>query len=174
MSATSWSAPVRSGRVASSTRSRSAPPMSPATTTCMTRRRALLAMSCSAPTERHPILGYRACVCGIAGLVSWDTAPDEQAVRRMNTALKHRGPDAEGVWTQGPAVLGFRRLAIIDLSPEANQPLLNEDGTIGVVVNGEIYNFEALRAELLRRGHRFRSHSDCEVVVHLYEVHGAE
>jgi asparagine synthase (glutamine-hydrolysing) len=113
-------------------------------------------------------------VCGIAGLVSWDTPPDEQAVRRMNTALKHRGPDAEGVWTQGPAVLGFRRLAIIDLSPEANQPLLNEDGTIGVVVNGEIYNFEALRAELLRRGHRFRSHSDSEVVVHLYEEHGAE
>jgi asparagine synthase (glutamine-hydrolysing) len=120
------------------------------------------------------MLVYRACVCGIAGLVSWDTPPDEQAVRRMNAALKHRGPDAEGLWTHGPAVLGFRRLSIIDLSPEANQPLLNEDGTIGVVVNGEIYNFEALRAELLRRGHRFRSHSDCEVVVHLYEEHGAE
>jgi asparagine synthase (glutamine-hydrolysing) len=120
------------------------------------------------------MLGYRERVCGIAGLVSRDSPPDEQAVRRMNAALRHRGPDAEGLWTRGAAVLGFRRLSIIDLSPEANQPQLNEDGTIGAVVNGEIYNFEPLRDDLLRRGHTFRSHSDCEVVVHLYEEHGAE
>ena len=95
------------------------------------------------------------------------------AVRRMNAALAHRGPDAEGIWTRGRAALGHRRLSIIDLSPEANQPLLNEDGSIGVVVNGEIYNFAELREGLVARGHVFRSKSDSEVVVHLYEEHGA-
>ena len=71
-------------------------------------------------------------------------------------------------------MLGHRRLSIIDLSPEANQPLLNEDGTIGVVVNGEIYNFAELREDLVKRGHVFRSNSDCEVVVHLYEEYGVD
>jgi asparagine synthase (glutamine-hydrolysing) len=92
----------------------------------------------------------------------------------MNAALRHRGPDAEGIWRSGRAVLGHRRLSIIDLSPEANQPLLNEDGSVGIVVNGEIYNFAALREDLLRRGHVFRSGSDSEVVVHLYEEFGAD
>jgi asparagine synthase (glutamine-hydrolysing) len=91
----------------------------------------------------------------------------------MNAALAHRGPDAEGGWTSGRAALGHRRLSIIDLSPEANQPLLNEDRTIGAVVNGEIYNFAELRADLVRRGHTFRSNSDSEVVLHLYEEYGA-
>jgi asparagine synthase (glutamine-hydrolysing) len=100
--------------------------------------------------------------------------PDERAVRRMNAAIEHRGPDSEGVWSRGRAALGFRRLAIIDLSPEANQPFTNEDGTIGAVVNGEIYNFVEVREDLRKRGHVFRSHSDCEVVVHLYEEYGAE
>lgn len=90
----------------------------------------------------------------------------------MNDALRHRGPDAEGLWERGRGALGHRRLSIIDLSSEANQPLLNEDGDIGVVVNGEIYNFEPLREDLMRRGHRFRSKSDSEVVVHLYEEFG--
>jgi asparagine synthase (glutamine-hydrolysing) len=111
-------------------------------------------------------------VCGIAGLVARGAAPDEGAVRRMNAALAHRGPDAEGLWARGRGVLGHRRLSIIDLSPEATQPLLNEDGSIGVVVNGEIYNFAELRADLVRRGHAFRSSSDSEVVVHLYEEYG--
>jgi asparagine synthase (glutamine-hydrolysing) len=111
-------------------------------------------------------------VCGITGLVSRGTRPDETRVRRMNDALRHRGPDAEGVWIRGRGVLGHRRLSIIDLSPEANQPLLNEDATIGVVVNGEIYNFAELRDELIERGHVFRSGSDSEVVLHLYEEHG--
>jgi asparagine synthase (glutamine-hydrolysing) len=92
----------------------------------------------------------------------------------MNAALAHRGPDAEGLWTSGRAALGHRRLSIIDLSPEANQPLLNEDGTVGAVVNGEIYNFAELREDLVRRGHTFRSNSDSEVVLHLYEEYGAE
>jgi asparagine synthase (glutamine-hydrolysing) len=92
----------------------------------------------------------------------------------MNAALAHRGPDAEGLWARGRGVLGHRRLSIIDLSVEANQPMLNEDGTIGAVVNGEIYNFEPLREELVRRGHTFRSVGDCEVVVHLYEEYGPD
>jgi asparagine synthase (glutamine-hydrolysing) len=92
----------------------------------------------------------------------------------MNAALRHRGPDAEGAWTSGRAALGHRRLSIIDLSAEANQPLLNEDRTIGAVVNGEIYNFAELRAELVGKGHTFRSNSDSEVVLHLYEEYGAD
>jgi asparagine synthase (glutamine-hydrolysing) len=111
-------------------------------------------------------------VCGITGLLSREARPDETVVRRMNDALVHRGPDAAGIWRSGRAVLGHRRLSIIDLSAEARQPLLNEDETIGVVVNGEIYNFAELREDLLRRGHRFRSGSDSEVVLHLYEELG--
>jgi asparagine synthase (glutamine-hydrolysing) len=92
----------------------------------------------------------------------------------MNAALTHRGPDAEGLWRSGRGVLGHRRLSIIDLSPEATQPLLNEDGTIAVVVNGEIYNYVELRRELVAKGHTFRSGSDSEVVLHLYEEVGAD
>ncbi|MEO7113051.1 MAG: hypothetical protein ABI183_21615, partial [Polyangiaceae bacterium] len=90
----------------------------------------------------------------------------------MNDALAHRGPDAEGIWAIGRAVLGHRRLSIVDLSVAANQPLLNEDGSIGVVVNGEIYNFESIRDELRAKGHVFKSDSDSEVVVHGYEEYG--
>jgi asparagine synthase (glutamine-hydrolysing) len=111
-------------------------------------------------------------MCGIAGLISREGPPDEGAVRRMTVALRHRGPDADGIWTRGRGALGHRRLSIIDLSPEANQPLLNEDATMGAVVNGEIYNFAELRADLVRRGHAFRSGSDSEVVLHLYEEYG--
>jgi asparagine synthase (glutamine-hydrolysing) len=92
----------------------------------------------------------------------------------MNAALAHRGPDSEGLWTSGQAVLRHRRLAIIDLRPEADQPLLNEDGSIGLVVNGEIYNFAELREGLVGRGHAFRSKSDGEVILHLYEEQGAD
>ncbi|HXN31850.1 MAG TPA: asparagine synthetase B, partial [Polyangiaceae bacterium] len=113
-------------------------------------------------------------VCGISGHVSGDGRPDERAVRRMNAAQRHRGPDAEGVWASGRAALGHRRLSIIDLSPEAHQPLLNEDRTIGATVNGEIYNFAELRADLVGKGHTFRSNSDSEVVLHLYEEYGAD
>jgi len=92
----------------------------------------------------------------------------------MCDAIAHRGPDAEGMWSRGGAVLGHRRLSIIDLSHEARQPLLNEDETIGVVVNGEIYDFVELRDELRARGHSFRSNSDSEVVVHAYEEYGLD
>lgn len=90
----------------------------------------------------------------------------------MNRALAHRGPDADGTWNHGPCALGHRRLSIIDLRPEANQPFLNEDNTLVLVANGEIYNFNDLRAELVQKGHRFRSDSDNEVILHLYEELG--
>jgi asparagine synthase (glutamine-hydrolysing) len=111
-------------------------------------------------------------MCGIAGVVGDGAPGDEVAVRLMNAALAHRGPDAEGLWRSGRCVLGHRRLSIIDLRPEANQPVVSEDGRVGAVVNGEIYNFGELRRDLSRRGHAFRSESDSEVVVHLYEELG--
>jgi asparagine synthase (glutamine-hydrolysing) len=113
-------------------------------------------------------------MCGIAGFLANDArAPaDEAAVRRMTSALRHRGPDAEGFAASGPCALGHRRLSIIDLSPEANQPMWNETGDVAVVVNGEIYDFAERRVELEARGHVFRSKSDSEVALHLYEEHG--
>src|ERR1035437_8715835 len=115
-------------------------------------------------------------MCGIAGFLAGDrrAAGDAAAVRRIAERLAHRGPDAQGIHESGPCVPGHRRLSIIDLSPEATQPLLNEDGSLAVVVNGEIYNFAELREELLQKGHTFRSHSDSEVILHLYEEHGPE
>lgn len=113
-------------------------------------------------------------MCGIAGYLAHDPrAPaDAHAVRRIADAIAHRGPDSSGYYADGPCALGHRRLSIIDLSPEANQPMANEDGSVVVAANGEIYNFLELREELLRKGHTFRSRSDCEVIVHLYEELG--
>jgi asparagine synthase (glutamine-hydrolysing) len=113
-------------------------------------------------------------VCGIAGFTA-DTLIGHRAdavIRAMCDALRHRGPDDEGYHTGG-AVLGARRLSIIDLAG-GHQPIPNEDGTVWVVQNGEIYNFPELRAEAARRGHRFRTRSDTEVLVHLYEDHGPD
>ncbi len=113
-------------------------------------------------------------MCGIAGFLAKDArAPgDALAVGRLADALRHRGPDASGFWTSGPCTLGHRRLSIIDLSPEANQPMTNETGDVAIVVNGEIYDFVELREELVRKGHAFRSKSDSEVALHLYEEMG--
>ena len=113
-------------------------------------------------------------MCGIAGYVDWDGAPDEQSLRAAERCLHHRGPDGGGVWREGPVGLVHRRLRVIDLSPAAAQPMSNEDGTVQVVFNGEIYNFQSLRDELLTRGHRFKSQSDTEVLVHGYETWGTE
>ncbi|RMG06510.1 MAG: asparagine synthase (glutamine-hydrolyzing) [Planctomycetota bacterium] len=114
-------------------------------------------------------------MCGIAGIVWQDPARpgDGEGVLAMARALAHRGPDGEGVEVLGPAALGHRRLAVIDLSEAARQPLSNEDGSVWTVFNGEVYNFAALREELEARGHRFRSRTDSEVIVHLYEELGA-
>jgi asparagine synthase (glutamine-hydrolysing) len=92
---------------------------------------------------------------------------------RMMEAMRHRGPDEDGLYISGPVGLGHRRLSIIDLST-GKQPIGNEDGTVWIVFNGEIYNYKELRASLLQRGHRFRTASDTEVIVHLYEEYGAE
>ncbi|MGQ0670857.1 MAG: asparagine synthase (glutamine-hydrolyzing) [Actinomycetota bacterium] len=120
-------------------------------------------------------------MCGISGYV--DTAgapPDEALVTRMSDLLSHRGPDGARVEVlaagpEGPTVVvGHRRLAIIDLTEAAAQPLANEDGTVSVAYNGEIYNFRDLRRDLESRGHVFRSRSDTEVLVHAYEAFGDE
>ncbi len=115
-------------------------------------------------------------MCGVAGFLARDAraAADTRATRRIMDAVRHRGPDADGVWSHGPCALGHRRLSIIDLSREANQPMTNEDGSVAIAVNGEIYNFAALRRELESHGHRFRSRSDSEVVAHGYEQWGDE
>jgi asparagine synthase (glutamine-hydrolysing) len=115
-------------------------------------------------------------MCGIAGIVWQDPARpgDAAAARAMVAALTHRGPDGEGVEVLGPAALGHRRLSIIDVSEAGRQPLSNEDGTVWLTFNGEIYNYRELRAGLEARGHTFRSQTDSEVLVHLYEEKGAE
>jgi asparagine synthase (glutamine-hydrolysing) len=112
-------------------------------------------------------------VCGIAGIVRPNgRVVDADVTRRMTDAIAHRGPDGSGVRTRGSVGLGNRRLAIIDLSPAAAMPLENEDGTVAITYNGEVYNFAELRSELERSGHRFRSRSDSEVALHAYEEWG--
>jgi len=113
-------------------------------------------------------------MCGISGKLYFDPKrPVEyRALERMNAVLAHRGPDDAGVYCAGPVGLAHRRLSIIDLSPAGHQPMSNEDGTIWITFNGEIYNFPDLREDLIRRGHRFRSKTDAETVVHLYEEDG--
>jgi asparagine synthase (glutamine-hydrolysing) len=101
-----------------------------------------------------------------------DEIIDAADVRRMCQTIIHRGPDDEGIYAQGPVGLGMRRLSIIDLSG-GHQPIHNEDKTIWVVYNGEVYNFPELRTELKGRGHQFYTHTDTEVIVHLYEEMGA-
>lgn len=113
-------------------------------------------------------------MCGIAGIVGreGETITADQ-VRRMTDSIVHRGPDDEGIYAERNIGLGMRRLSIIDLSG-GHQPIYNEDRSIVVVFNGEIYNFLELRKELEKRGHQFRTHSDTEVIVHLYEEMGAD
>jgi asparagine synthase (glutamine-hydrolysing) len=109
-------------------------------------------------------------MCGICG--AYDPGGAQRSdLARMLTAIAHRGPDDEGTYIDGPVALGNRRLSIIDL-PGGRQPISNEDGTVRITFNGEIYNYRQLRAQLEREGHHFRSHSDTEVIVHLYEQLG--
>jgi len=113
-------------------------------------------------------------MCGIAGIVRWDGGPPAlDVVQGMCDALVHRGPDDEGFYVDGAAALGMRRLSIIDLET-GQQPVRNEDGTVWVVFNGEIYNFKELRRTLEDRGHRFYTTGDTETIVHLYEEFGAD
>jgi asparagine synthase (glutamine-hydrolysing) len=110
-------------------------------------------------------------ICGVAALAGGDP-PDHHLISDMAETLRHRGPDSGGVLVDGPVGLGARRLSIIDLA-RGDQPIANEDGSVHVVQNGEIYNFRELRRELRAAGHRFATDGDTEVLVHLYEEHGA-
>ena len=124
-------------------------------------------------TRKNPIKNK---MCGICGELSLEAGRPVSAVAlgAMSDQLVHRGPDSSGVLVSpdGIAGLGFRRLRIIDLTPNADQPMPNEDASIHVVFNGEIYNFRAIRERLLAAGHHFRSQSDTEVIVHAYEEKG--
>ena len=112
-------------------------------------------------------------MCGIAGIVDtrFKREPDRGLALRMNEAIAHRGPDGEGLHLEPGVALGHRRLAIIDLAT-GQQPLYNEDGSVVVVFNGEIYNYQALIPELQALGHSFHTRSDTEVIVHAWEAWG--
>ena len=112
-------------------------------------------------------------MCGICGKYNFDrkNPVSSDLLKRMADSIYHRGPDDEGFYLSGPVGLGFRRLSIIDLTT-GHQPICNEDETVWIVFNGEIYNYEELRDYLLGRGHVFRTRTDTEVIVHLYEEFG--
>src|SRR5450830_478255 len=113
-------------------------------------------------------------MCGIVGRIEKSgRETDPQILHRMADVLRHRGPDGEGYYRKNGVGLEHRRLSIIDLAT-GGQPLKNETGDIILVANGEIYNFEELRKKLEKRGHFFRTKSDNEVIVHLYEEDGVE
>ena len=113
-------------------------------------------------------------MCGIAGIVSsTGGGVDTESIHRMCEQIVHRGPDDEGIFVRGGAGLGMRRLSIIDIAG-GHQPIFNEDRSAWIVFNGEIYNFPDLRPELESKGHVFRTHTDSEVIIHLYEEYGAE
>ncbi len=114
-------------------------------------------------------------MCGIAGILEFgrDSGADSGALREMCRIIAHRGPDDDGFYTDGPVGLGMRRLSIVDLAT-GHQPISNEDGSITIVFNGEIYNHLSLREQLIARGHAYRTKSDTETVVHLYEEYGRD
>ncbi len=107
-------------------------------------------------------------MCGICGF-NWK---DEELIKRMNDRIVHRGPDQDGIYCDDEVSLGHRRLSIIDLSEHGRQPMYNEDKSVCLVFNGEIYNFQELREILLQKGHTFSSNSDSEVIIHAYEEYG--
>ena len=114
-------------------------------------------------------------MCGICGIFEYERREPiaQELVHRMNETIVHRGPDDEGIFVDGGLGFGFRRLSIIDLAG-GHQPLSNEDGSMWVMLNGEIYNYPELRKDLEDRGHRFATHSDTETIVHLYEEYGED
>lgn len=112
-------------------------------------------------------------MCGIVGFVVQPGSGDLSRLRLMNGQIVHRGPDDEGYYTDGTCGLAMRRLSIIDLNT-GHQPIANEDESIWIVFNGEVYNFHELRQDLESHGHRFRTKTDTEALVHLYEQYGVE
>lgn len=115
-------------------------------------------------------------MCGICGKININNREvvDARLIHKMTEVLKHRGPDDEGIYINGNVGIGHRRLSIIDLSKDAHQPMSNEDKSIWIVCNGEIYNFQELRKVLEKKGHIFCSRSDTEVIIHLYEELGTD
>src|SRR5438067_3451358 len=111
-------------------------------------------------------------MCGICGVVALGRPPEAETVARMAAELDHRGPDGAGSYAAEGVALGFRRLAIIDLSEAGMQPFASEDGTLRLVHNGEVYNYRELRRELEARGHAFRSATDTEVILAAYREWG--
>src|SRR3989338_7011922 len=107
-------------------------------------------------------------MCGICGF-NWQ---DEKLLKAMTASLHHRGPDGHGFYVDSKISLGHTRLSIIDLSDAGTQPMCNEDETIWITFNGEIFNFQELRTILEQKGHRFKSHTDTEVIIHGYEEWG--
>jgi asparagine synthase (glutamine-hydrolysing) len=112
-------------------------------------------------------------MCGIVGIVKLDPRemPEEARLKRMRDVLRHRGPDGEGLWIDGPVGLGHRRLSIVDVAG-GQQPMANEDGQVWITYNGEIYNHAVLRPGLEAKGHRYQTRSDTETILHLYEEEG--
>ncbi|MCI8651971.1 MAG: asparagine synthase (glutamine-hydrolyzing) [Oscillospiraceae bacterium] len=114
-------------------------------------------------------------MCGICGMFNQSntTRPDRAVVERMLHAIRHRGPDGSQVMVRDEVALGFNRLSFLDLEG-GMQPIQNEDGTVAMICNGEVFNFRELRAELEEKGHKFRTKTDVEVIVHLYEEEGVD
>ena len=113
-------------------------------------------------------------MCAIAGIINFDGAPvDSGLIGKMCDFMRHRGPDDRGTQVLDHVALGHQRLSIIDLSANGRNPVANEDGTVWLVCNGEIYNYQPLRSDLIARGHVFKSQTDTEVILHLYEEKGA-
>ena len=114
-------------------------------------------------------------MCGIAGIINFKDSEDKrELLTRMVNLMHHRGPDASGLYLHGPVGLGHARLSIIDLSSSGIQPIHNEDRTIWIVFNGEIFNYPDLKIELEAKGHRFYTQTDTEVLIHLYEEKGPD
>ncbi len=112
-------------------------------------------------------------MCGIAGILDIKRKPENHVILGMTGIMRHRGPDGEGIYIDGPVGLGHRRLSIIDINTGA-QPMSNEDGSVWITYNGEVYNFMELRNELESRGHKFRTKSDTETIIHAYEQYGED
>src|SRR5438094_858076 len=113
-------------------------------------------------------------MCGLLAVFDGSRRPSVGDVERGLDAIRHRGPDSTNIWVSpnGRTILGHKRLSLVDLTTTGDQPVVNETGSIHAIVNGEFYDFETIRADLEARGHRFRSHSDSEILVHLYEEYG--
>ena len=112
-------------------------------------------------------------MCGICGFTG-EVLDRDEVIKRMTDVITHRGPDSSGVFAGDGVTMGFRRLSIIDVGNTGDQPIYNEDRTLVLTFNGEIYNFQSLREDLLKKGHVFKTRTDSETILHGYEEYGKE